>query len=65
MMYVVKLFKQVNNYEGEHIGANKKSVAINLIFQDPKGTLEENTINAVMEKILESVSKEFDAVLRA
>ena len=27
--------------------------------------LEENTINAVMEKILESVSKEFDAVLRA
>ncbi len=62
---LVKETKIFDVYEGEHIGANKKSVAINLIFQDPKGTLEENTINAVMEKILESVSKEFDAVLRA
>lgn len=62
---LVKETKIFDVYEGEHIGANKKSVAINLIFQDPKGTLEENTINAVMEKILESVSKEFNAVLRA
>ena len=62
---LVKETKIFDVYEVEHIGANKKSVAINLIFQDPKGTLEENTINAVMEKILESVSKEFDAVLRA
>ena len=62
---LVKETKIFDVYEGEHIGTNKKSVAINLIFQDPKGTLEENTINAVMEKILESVSKEFDAVLRA
>ncbi|WP_303194516.1 phenylalanine--tRNA ligase subunit beta [Thomasclavelia spiroformis] len=62
---LVKETKIFDVYEGEHIGANKKSVAINLIFQDSKGTLEENTINAVMEKILESVSKEFDAVLRA
>ena len=62
---LVKETKIFDVYEGEHIGANKKSVAINLIFQDPKGTLEEKTINAVMEKILESVSKEFDAVLRA
>ena len=59
---MVKETKIFDVYEGEHIGANKKSVAINLIFQDSKGTLQENTINAVMEKILESVSKEFDAV---
>ena len=39
-------------------------MAINLIFQDPKGTLEEATVNAVMEKILEAVKKEFGAVLR-
>ena len=62
---LVKETKIFDVYEGEHIGANKKSVAINLLFQDPKGTLEENTVNAVMEKILEAVSKEFDAVLRA
>ncbi len=51
-------------YAGEHIEAGKKSVAINLIFQDSKGTLEEATVNAVMEKILEAVKKEFGAVLR-
>ena len=54
---LVKETKIFDVYEGEHIGANKKSVAINLIFQDPKGTLEENNISAVIEKILESVSR--------
>ena len=61
---LVKETKIFDVYEGEHIDADKKSVAINLLFQDPKGTLEENTVNAVMEKILEAVSKEFGAVLR-
>lgn len=61
---LVKETKIFDVYAGEHIEAGKKSVAINLIFQDPKGTLEEATVNAVMEKILEAVKKEFGAVLR-
>ncbi|WP_294581365.1 phenylalanine--tRNA ligase subunit beta [uncultured Thomasclavelia sp.] len=51
-------------YEGEHVEAGKKSVAINLVFQDPKGTLDEATVNAAMEKILAAVAKDFQAVLR-
>lgn len=51
-------------YEGEHIEAGKKSVAINLVFQDPKGTLDEATVNKAMENILVAVEKEFNAVLR-
>ena len=62
---LVKETKIFDVYAGEHIEAGKKSVAINLIFQDPKGTLEEATVNAAMEKILAAVNKEFGAVLRA
>lgn len=61
---LVKETKIFDVYAGEHVETGKKSVAINLIFQDPKGTLEEATVNAVMEKILEAVKKEFGAVLR-
>ena len=52
-------------YEGEHIETGKKSVAINLTFQDPKQTLEDATINNIMEQILKVVEKEYDAHLRA
>ena len=51
-------------YEGEHIEAGKKSVAITLTFQDPTKTLEDATINEVMENILAVVAKEYDAHLR-
>lgn len=51
-------------YEGEHVEAGKKSVAIALTFQDPTKTLDEGTINEVMNTILETVKKEYNAVLR-
>lgn len=62
---LVKETKIFDVYAGEHVEAGKKSVAINLIFQDPKGTLEEVTVNIAMEKILAAVEKDFGAVLRA
>lgn len=52
-------------YEGEHIEEGKKSVAIALTFQDPNKTLEDATINEVMELILMAVQKEYKAHLRA
>ena len=52
-------------YVGEHIDEGKKSVAIALTFQDPTKTLDEATINGVMDNILEAVAKEYDAHLRA
>lgn len=61
---LVKSTKIFDVYVGEHIEAGKKSVAINLTFQDDKKTLKEKDINDVMEKILKAVEKEFGAVLR-
>lgn len=61
---LVKETKIFDVYVGEHIETGKKSVAINLIFQDPKGTLEETTVNNSMDKILAAVEKDFGAVLR-
>lgn len=51
-------------YAGEHIEAGKKSVAINLTFQDPTKTLDEATITSTMENVLAAVEKEYGAVLR-
>lgn len=51
-------------YEGEHVEEGKKSVAIALTFQDPTKTLDDATINDVMENILNVVEKEYDAHLR-
>lgn len=62
-----RLLKQAHIFDvymGEHMEAGKKSVAIALSFQDPNKTLEENTVNETMDSILESVKKEFNAVLR-
>lgn len=52
-------------YEGEHIEAGKKSVAIALTFQDPTKTLDDATINDVMSSILNIVEKDYHAHLRA
>ena len=61
---LVKATKIFDIYVGEHIEAGKKSVAINLTFQDEKKTLQEKDINEAMDKILKAVEKEFNAVLR-
>ena len=51
-------------YEGEHVGENKKSIAISLLFEDPSRTLDDQTINKAIENILERIAKEFNAKLR-
>lgn len=51
-------------YEGEHIESGKKSVAIALTFQDASKTLDEATINAAIEHILNVVKKDYNAHLR-
>ena len=51
-------------YVGEHVEEGKKSVAINLTFQDSTRTLDDATINNVMENILSVVDKDYHAKLR-
>ena len=51
-------------YEGEHVASGQKSVAIALTFQDATKTLDDTTINTMIEQILKVVEKDYGAHLR-
>lgn len=51
-------------YEGERIGADKKSMAYSITFRNKEKTLEESEISAVMDKILKGLQA-IGAVLRS
>ena len=51
-------------YEGERIGADKKSMAYSITFRNKEKTLEESEISAVMNKILKGLQT-IGAVLRS
>ena len=51
-------------YEGERIGADKKSMAYSITFRNKEKTLEESEISAVMDKILKGLQI-IGAVLRS
>ena len=51
-------------YEGERIGADKKSMAYSITFRNKEKTLEESEISAVMDKILNGLQA-IGAVLRS
>lgn len=61
---LVKEAKIFDVYEGEHIADNQKSVAIKLILQDPKGTLDDKVVNDTIDTILKVVEKEYKATIR-
>jgi len=61
------LVKDVNvfdEYKGEHVGENKKSVALHINYHSDKQTLKDNDIKPVHESILEALAKELKAELR-
>ena len=41
-----------------------KSLAISLVLQDVEKTLEEQDINATMERVIDTLKQEFSATLR-
>jgi len=51
-------------YIGSKVESGKKSVAIGLILQDVSRTLEEQEVDAAVDKIMTAVTNEFGAVLR-
>ena len=54
----------VSIFRNSSIGDNNKAVAINLIFQSSKKTLEDKDVNPVIDEIIRVVSKKFSAKLR-
>jgi phenylalanyl-tRNA synthetase beta chain len=51
-------------FESEKLGADKKSMAINFIFQDEEKTLTDKEIDAWMNKIMITLEKELQAEIR-
>ncbi len=51
-------------FESEKLGADKKSFAVNFIFQDEEKTLTDAEIDGWMNKIIRTVEKEFQAEIR-
>ncbi len=62
-----KLLKSISLfdiYEGEKLGADKKSYAVNFILQDENKTLTDKQIDKIMNNIIKNVEKELGAQLR-
>jgi phenylalanyl-tRNA synthetase beta chain len=62
-----KLLKEItlfDVYEGNNLPEGKKSYAVNFVLQDEEKTLNDKQIDAVMQKIWQSIEKELGAALR-
>lgn len=51
-------------YEGEHIEAGKKSIALNLAYQSLEGTLADDEVNTKVDEVLALMKDKFSATLR-
>jgi phenylalanyl-tRNA synthetase beta chain len=61
------LLKKVNLfdvYEGEKIGADKKSYAVSFILQDEEKTLQDKTIEKAMARLMQAYQEKLDATIR-
>ncbi len=62
-----KLLKRIDLfdiYQGEQVGAGKKSYAVSFILQDEQATLTDERIDRIMKKIIDACTKELGAVIR-
>ncbi|MBN2541209.1 MAG: phenylalanine--tRNA ligase subunit beta [Bacilli bacterium] len=51
-------------YQGEKLDANKKSIALSLVLQNPDKTLESTEVDTVIERILKHLDKTLEAKIR-
>ena len=61
LLKAVKLF---DVYEGKNLPAGKKSYAVNFILQDETKTLNDKAIDAVMQRLIKSLTEQLGAELR-
>jgi phenylalanyl-tRNA synthetase beta chain len=52
-------------YSGEQVPLGKKSLAYRITFQSPTQTLTDEEVNKVLQQILDKLSREVSATLRA
>ena len=51
-------------YQGEHIEAGRKSLALTLTFQDPSRTLRDAQVNDLVDQVVTQLKQQFNASLR-
>ena len=51
-------------YEGDKIESDKKSIAYSLTFNSTEGTLNDEEITIIFNKVIDAITKRFNAVLR-
>lgn len=61
---LIESYRLFDIYEGEQIGADKKSVAYSITFRSSDHTLTDDEVGAVMDSILGGLQKELGAELR-
>jgi len=62
-----KLLRSVNVfdvYEGENLGADKKSYSVGFTLQDPTQTLTDTAIDKTMQRLMSGFERELGAVIR-
>jgi phenylalanyl-tRNA synthetase beta chain len=60
----LRSFELFDVYEGDKLPAGKKSYAITMTLQDDEKTLNDKAIDAVMQKIINNLTKRLGAELR-
>ncbi|WP_163539727.1 phenylalanine--tRNA ligase subunit beta [Gracilibacillus sp. YIM 98692] len=61
---LVKSVQVFDVYQGKHLDAGKKSIAFNLLYQDPERTLKDEEVEASYQAIIDAVANEHQAELR-
>lgn len=62
-----KLLRAINvfdTYEGENVGAGKKSYSVSFLLQDPTQTLTDAVIDKTMQRLMGAFERELGAVIR-
>jgi phenylalanyl-tRNA synthetase beta chain len=62
-----QLLKDINVfdvYEGENIGAGKKAYALTFVLQDQNKTLDDKTIDNIMDRLMQAYEKHLGAIIR-
>ena len=62
---LIKKIRIFDVFQGENIEKNKRSIALNLLIQSHDKTLNDKEIEELSEKIIQTMQKSFDAILRS
>ncbi|MGN1276031.1 MAG: phenylalanine--tRNA ligase subunit beta, partial [Floccifex sp.] len=62
---VIRNIEVFDVYQGEHVDADKKSIALSVLFQSDTHTLKDDEINTVYTHMISAIEKECKAVLRS